>query len=148
MNLITKLQNIIKKDKRSIGQMGEDAAAKHLKNIGMRILHSNWRHGQLEIDLICQDGDTIVFVEVKTRNSKGLTSPIEGVNQHKKNALLRAAKTWLTVNNAWEKPCRFDVVGVLYDAQDSKPNFHVEYYDNAFDLSAIMGSGNSSWQPW
>ncbi len=148
MKLVDKLFGIIKRDKASIGKAGEDAAASYVKAKGMRILHRNWRHGRLELDMICEDGETLVFIEVKTRKSQGITSPTEGISKHKRTTLLRAAKAWLTANDAWHRPCRFDVVGVLYDANDPKLKFHVEYYDNAFDLSTAMGSSNTSWQPW
>ncbi len=148
MKLVKQLLNNIKKDKKYIGNAGEDAAANYLKAKGMRILHRNWRHSQLEIDLICESEDTIVFVEVKTRKAQGITMPTEGINQRKIQSLLRAAKTWLSINDMWHRPCRFDVVGVVYDANAEKLIFNVEHYDNAFDISSIMGGGNSSWQPW
>ncbi len=146
MTLMDNIRNILKKN--DIGKTGEDAAADYVKVKGMRILHRNWRHGRLELDMICEDGETIVFVEVKTRKVHGITSPVEGISKHKRATLLRAAKTWLTTHNAWHRPCRFDVIGILYDAKDANLKLRVEYYDNAFDLNAAMGGGNASWQPW
>lgn len=53
--------------KAALGRAGEDAAATLLHSHGMCILARNWRSGPLELDLVCREGDTLVFVEVKTR---------------------------------------------------------------------------------
>ncbi len=135
--------------KGQIGAMGEDAVAKYIQKQGLRILERNWRHGRLELDIIAEDGDILVFIEVKTRQMCGKTSPVEGITAHKRASFLRAVKSWLSLHDAWNRPCRFDVAGVLYDAQD-QTSLQVEYYDNAFDFSTdkTLGGGNSSWQPW
>ncbi len=135
--------------KGKIGAMGEDAVVKHVQKRGMRILERNWRHGRQELDIIAEDGDTLVFIEVKTRQVLGKTSPIDAMTAHKQANFLQATKSWLSLHNAWHKPCRLDVAGVLYNAKEQ--NFlQVEYYDNALDLSSgtALGGSNSSWQPW
>ncbi len=135
-------------NKKQIGTMGEDVVARYVKKRGMRILERNWRHGRLELDMVCEEGDTLVFIEVKTRQIDGKTSPIEALTVQKKANFLRAAKAWLSKHDAWNKPCRFDVAGVLYNIQEQ--SHRVQYYDNAleFSSSTTMGSCNSSWQPW
>ncbi len=134
----------------SIGSKGEDEVAKYVRKRGMRILARNWRHGRLELDMICEDGDTLVFIEVKTRQLHGKTSPIEGINAQKRTNFLNAAKSWLSKHDAWHRPCRFDVAGVLYSINEQNTTWQVEYYDNALDFSAstAVGGRNSSWQPW
>lgn len=126
------------------GQHGEDAAEAHLLTLGMRILARNWRRGRLELDIICAEGDTLVFVEVKTRAADGMAAPADALTPRKRAALIRAAQTWLSEHDAWHRPCRFDVVSVL----DDGAHLTLEHYRHAFDLSAPLGGGNPPWQPW
>ena len=96
-----------------IGFMGERAAAEHLRREkGYTILRRNWRHERDEIDLICRDGEALVFVEVKTRAAHALVGGYDAVNKRKKRAVLRAARAY--VAGLAEKPrtLRFDVVEV------------------------------------
>jgi putative endonuclease len=92
---------------------GEDAAARYLAGQRVRILHRNWRIKAGEIDLVAKDGRTLVFVEVKARNSREVAEPFEAVNYWKQVRLRRLAEAYI----AFEKPdfdsCRFDVVSVF-----------------------------------
>ncbi len=150
MNFLHKLIKTKNNDKFNIGNAGEEAVAKYVKARGMRILYRNWRHGRFELDMVCKDGDTVVFLEVKTRKIQGITQPLEGISPKKRISLTQAARAWLMTHEAWHEPCRFDVAGVLYDAQEQNPTLEVKYYDNAFDFSphSTMGGSNTSWQPW
>ena len=94
--------------------------------------------------MVCREGHTVVFVEVKTRKACGLATPEEGITVRKKAALQRAAQHWLQSHNAWDKACRFDVVAVL----DHGGHFTLEHYRHAFDFSAPLGGGHTAWQPW
>lgn len=113
-----------------LGKAGEDAAVSLLKRKGMRILERNWRAGKLEIDIIAQDSDMIVFVEVKTRKSSKISSPLDAVNYHKRQNLIKAAKQWLSTNQAWDLAARFDVVAII--AQNGQI-LNVEHISNAFE---------------
>lgn len=126
------------------GQRGEEAAAGHLVRKGCRIIERNWRQGGLELDIICMDGDTIVFVEVKTRAARGLTAPHEALTAEKRRRLIRAARAWLAATNNWHSPCRFDLVCVTHTDKTST----LEHIANAFDLTETLGGGNAAWQPW
>ena len=53
--------------KQKIGNLGEDLAATHLEKQGFKLIARNWRKGSYELDIICADRETLVFVEVKTR---------------------------------------------------------------------------------
>ncbi len=138
--------------KQRIGQGGENASVSYLKKQGMRILYRNWRHGSLEMDIIAEDAQGIVFVEVKTRKNKSMASALEGVHYKKRASLLKAAQIWLTLHEAWEKPCRFAVAAVTYEEQPYL-TYSVEFYDNAFDFNSqsfantALGGGNTPWQP-
>lgn len=74
----------------ALGRAGEEAAATLLHARGMRILARNWRSGPLELDLVCREGDTLVFVEVKTRGPGSLGSALEAVGPRKRQSLIRA----------------------------------------------------------
>ena len=96
-----------------VGPMGERAAAAHLQQVlGFTVLRRNWRHGRDEIDLICRDGEALVFVEVKTRAAHALVGGYQAVNRRKKRALLRASRAYLA--QLVEKPLtiRFDIVEI------------------------------------
>lgn len=138
------IQQAAQRAARQVGQLGEDAAAAHLQKKGLRVLARNWRHGRLELDMVCTEGHTVVFVEVKTRKAGGMTSPQEALTPRKQNALLRAAQHWLNTHEAWDKSCRFDLVAVL----DHGAHFTLEHYQNVFEFSAPVGGRHASWQPW
>lgn len=112
----------------NLGQKGEDFARSLLLSLGYRFLEKNWRSGHLEIDLIFEDGEEIVFVEVKTRSSDIFGGASEAVTTAKKSRLLRAAQLWLCAHDFWERPCRFDVVCLTR----RENGFNAEHYINAF----------------
>lgn len=126
------------------GSAGEDAAAAFLERAGVRILHRNWRSGHLELDIVCLYEGFLVFVEVKTRAINGMTHPAEHVGPAKRRHLIQAARRYLAVNSAWERPCRFDVVCVWKEGRE----YRVEHYPDAFELADTLGGGNAAWQPW
>lgn len=127
-----------------LGRKGERSAALLLSNAGMRILEKNWRKGSFEIDIICNDKDTLVFVEVRTRKQGGLTPPEETLTPSKRQHIISAAQLYLTHIDIWDMPCRFDVVCIIA----KKTMLELEHYRNVFELSEIMGSSNTYWQPW
>ena len=98
------------------GAEGEDAAAALLSRLGWKILHRNWRAGHLELDIVAEEQDVLVFVEVKTRAGNGLQRPFEALTAVKKERLCRAAQAWLDTYKAWDRPCRFDLVSVTSQA--------------------------------
>ncbi|MDQ7836136.1 MAG: YraN family protein [Humidesulfovibrio sp.] len=123
-----------------LGRRGEDAAERLLAGKGLRILERNLRLGRLELDLVCEEGDTLVFVEVKTRAEGSLATPAEGLTSQKRSRLLRAAQAYLTRHDLWHRPCRLDLVAVLFRAGSLH---HIEHTPDAFSADAP-----GSWQPW
>jgi len=91
---------------------GEAIAAWVLRFKGYRIEARNWRCPQGEIDLIAWDGDTLVFVEVKTRSSGAAGDPEDAVDSRKRRQLVRLADIYLARLAAETPPCRFDVVAI------------------------------------
>lgn len=96
-----------------LGALGEELAAGHLTGKGMTILERNWRCRYGELDLIAQDGDTVVFVEVKTRSGRGYGTPAEAVTFAKQGRIRRLAGLWLTAQPRGWRQVRFDVVAIV-----------------------------------
>ena len=104
-----------------LGERGERLAAKELERRGYRILKRRWRCRLGEIDLIARDGDTLVFVEVKTRRRNHMAAgplPQESVGYHKRRKLVQLAYAYLAAKRLREADTavRFDVVGVTISA--------------------------------
>jgi putative endonuclease len=95
------------------GELGERAAKKHLKRLGLKFLTANFRTSRGEIDLIFRDRDCLVFVEVKTRSSEEWTRPAAAVNAERRRRLTRAALDYLRLLRNPLVKVRFDIVEVL-----------------------------------
>lgn len=126
------------------GVVGEDAAAKLLAGKGMRIIARNWRHRSLELDIVAEEGDTLVFVEVKTRAATGRQQPHEALTPAKRTALTKAAAHYLGEHDLWHRPCRFDLVSVFMHANTPV----AEHIPHAFELSLPAHRRDTAWQPW
>lgn len=115
----------------SLGRRGEELARRFLKKKGYKILETNYRGRLGEIDLIAQDGDCLVFVEVKTRSSMAFGHPLESINPRKQHQLTKAAGEYLSGCGGEVRFCRFDAVSVLLSGED-EPRF--ELIKNAFEI--------------
>jgi len=115
------------------GDLGEEAAARYLESRGIRVLERNWRHRQWELDLICRDGDTLVFVEVKTRKANSMATPADAMTRSKRMRLVKAASHYLSKNNLWDEPCRFDLASVTATGT----GMAVDHIENAFDATGL-----------
>lgn len=113
---------------RLLGDRGEREAARVLRRQGMRILLRGYRTPRGEIDLIARDGDTLVFIEVKTRR-QGV--PAEAVTPEKQRRLTLAAYHFLKHHQLLEQRCRFDVVAIVWPDLDRPPT--IEHIRNAFE---------------
>ncbi|HYJ06587.1 MAG TPA: YraN family protein [Chthoniobacterales bacterium] len=85
-----------------------------------------------EIDVVCRDGDTLVFVEVKTRTREDYGRPIESIDRDKRKRISRGGLAWLRLLNDPDILFRFDVVEVII-AEGAEPR--LELIRNAFALS-------------
>src|SRR6476659_4077881 len=101
---------------RAAGQRAERLAADHLRSLGLRLVETNYTCKGGEIDLVCEDGDTLVFVEVRARSSASFGAPEETVRAVKQRRLIHAARHYLTTRRCEDRACRFDVVAVEGDA--------------------------------
>lgn len=111
-----------------VGKMGEDIAVRFLTGKGYTMLERNWRHKKAEVDMICMDGDVLVFVEVKTRSSMLYSAPTDAVTEHKMRMLVDAASVYMDqIGHDWE--IRFDVVSILLL---NEANYEVDHHRDAF----------------
>jgi putative endonuclease len=115
---------------KSLGDRGEDAAAKFLKRHGYHILARGLDSRLGELDIVAVDGRTVVFVEVKTRRSDEAGDPAEAIDQRKEQRMTQAALGYLKANRLLEYASRFDVVAVTWPIDARRPT--IEHYKNAF----------------
>jgi len=96
----------------SLGQWGEEQAARFLRRRGMKIVERNLRTPVGEIDIIARKGKTLVFAEVKTRRGGEFGAPQEAVGAAKQRQILRAASWYLNDRDWHDLQPRFDVLAV------------------------------------
>lgn len=113
-----------------IGDMGENAAEKYLKNKGYTVVERNYRCRSGEIDIIAKDNKYIVFAEVKTRGINSLERPGAWVDRKKQKKIITAAYMYLDENVTDLQP-RFDVIEVVYD-NVTRMIISVEHIEDAF----------------
>ena len=118
----------------NIAKIGESLALKHLKARGCEILAQNYRVRRGEIDLIAQDGEFIVFVEVKTRRSLRFGLPQAAVTLQKQRQISKVALAYLQAQNLLDAPCRFDVIAIHLSPQLEL--LRLEQIESAFDFQA------------
>lgn len=113
----------------SIGARGETVAAAYLRRKGHRVIETNYRCRIGEIDIVCLDGDVLVFCEVKTRQTDSKGQPFESVTLRKQSKLRRLAEHYMLCRHGALRTCRFDVVSVRYGGSGEPDILHIE---NAF----------------
>jgi len=126
------IENLIRQwhARSDLGLRGEILAAKELKKLGYQILELRWRCRFGEIDIIAQDGDTVVIVEVKTRTRNDHFSPLDAVDTKKQRKLIRLAHAYAQTHLPDDVPIRFDVIAIT--ASPGKPP-EIEHLPNAFE---------------
>jgi putative endonuclease len=116
-----------------LGQRGETAAARYLKRLGYKIVGRSAQLRIGEIDIIAVDGRTVVFVEVKTRDSGVAGEPHEAVDLEKQKRLTRLALVYLKRHGLLETSARFDVVSILWPKHERRPK--IQHIKNAFEAT-------------
>lgn len=120
-------------DNRERGASGERLAAKFLRRRGYKVLYRNFRgRSGGEIDIVCRDGDTLVFVEVKTRTPSEFGRPFEAISREQQKRISRGALAWLRLLDNPDILFRFDAVEII-TGDNSPPK--IELIRNAFALS-------------
>ena len=108
------------------GIWGEELAAAFLREKGYVILERDWHSSHRDIDIIAQDGDTLVFVEVKTRRNRDVTDPLQAVDYRKLKNLRRAINHYVNYRKT-DQPWRFDVIAVVGTLGGAAPEIdHIE----------------------
>jgi putative endonuclease len=101
--------------KQRLGRRGEEIAAAYLQQQGYRLLIRNWRCSTGEIDVVAREGETLAFVEVRTRRGGGFGTPEESVTPAKQARLVELAQTYMQENGLMDENWRIDVVAVEMD---------------------------------
>ncbi|MFZ0614272.1 MAG: YraN family protein [Desulfobacterales bacterium] len=117
--------------RQQFGQAGESIAARFLRKMGYRIIEQNYRTVLGEIDIIAKDRDTLVFVEVKARNSGRYGNPKYAVTPRKQRKISMVALHYLKSTSQSRVKARFDVVAIRSAAAAPQ----IELIKNAFDLA-------------
>ncbi|HEX6538101.1 MAG TPA: YraN family protein [Candidatus Dormibacteraeota bacterium] len=98
-----------------VGHAGEAAAVRYLQDQGFRILARDWRSRLGQIDIVAEDGETLVLVEVKARRGTAFGLPQEAVDARKQKKLRTLLEVYRSQTHRREQPCRIDVVALLLD---------------------------------
>lgn len=117
--------------KQHFGQRGEDLAVRHLKKKGYKIIERNYRTRNGEVDIIARHKGRLVFIEVKTRQSRRYGHPKFAVTADKQRKISMVALEYLKKNHSLQTSARFDVVTV----QSSENGPVIEIVANAFELA-------------
>lgn len=107
-----------------IGNSGEIQAEKYLKDKKYKILTMNYKNILGEIDIVAKQKDTIVFVEVKKRETYVFCSPCEAVDKRKQSKIRKTAIYYLKQYKLMDSPCRFDVIEIVGE--------NINHIENAF----------------
>ncbi|MFV0470937.1 MAG: YraN family protein [Paludibacteraceae bacterium] len=110
-----------------LGNEGEAQAVAYLRNQGYKILHTNWKCRQWELDIVAQNGEMLVVVEVKTRSTDIFEHPQEAITPKKIKNIVNATQEYI-LQSDWQGETRFDVVSVIPRGQ----SFAIEHIEDAF----------------
>lgn len=115
--------------RREVGAKGENVAAEHLKKRGYKIIQRNFRCRQGEIDIIAQQGECLVFVEVRTKKSYGYGTPEESITIEKSERLISLAEGYIQTLDTPPQSWRIDVVAV--ELTPGNKTSRLEHIENA-----------------
>lgn len=115
-------------DNKFTGNLGEDLAVKYLKENGYKIIERNYRIRGGEVDIVAQDGEYLVFVEVKARNSYEYGPPAESMTKWKIRALIKTARFYVNKISWGDRPYRLDFIGI--DFAHDRENPKIEFIKN------------------
>ncbi len=116
---------------KATGKQGEDIAVSYLRSLKYRVLETNYRCPCGEIDIVALDGNTLVFIEVKTRRTASYGPPQVSVTPFKQRQISKAALNYLASRRLHDVSARFDVIGVVL--RTGRPL--LDHIRNAFDVA-------------
>ena len=111
-------------DHNQLGQQGENLAVTLLQKKGYSILAENWRFGKNELDIVAKIGNTIAFVEVKTRSTEFFGDPSQAVSPNKQKRTIQAANAYLEAHQI-DLEARFDIISIVVSNGKTKLD-HIE----------------------
>lgn len=107
------------------GKRGEDVAASFLLHKGYKILEQNFKKKHGDIDIVALDGETLVFIEVKTRYSKSYGPPLEAITPWLVRSLIRSAEFYKLLHPELPQRLRIDAIGVDYSDNSINPKIEL-----------------------
>jgi putative endonuclease len=119
---------VVKGAKKRLGKMGEELAARYLRERGYTIRERNWICPEGEMDIIAEEGNELVFVEVRTRRGRDFGTPEESITRRKRAKLIKVAEVYLQ-EHEWHGDWRIDFVAV--ELTRSGKLLRVELIENA-----------------
>jgi len=119
------------KERLELGKFGEELALRKIKSLGYKKIIRNFRCPLGEVDIIARDGDTLVFMEIKTRKGRSIDYAKEAVNAKKKRQISKVALAYMKATDCSDVRARFDVVAISLGR--GKPE--IEVIKNAFELA-------------
>lgn len=123
----------------AIGRKGEREAEQLLKAKGYRVMVRNWRAGKDEIDLVCCDGEVLVFVETRTRATGALVGGFDSIDKRKREALKRVCRAYVAKLKLQPSNYRLDVVEVEHEGGEILVARH---FENVALFGKSAGRGN------
>lgn len=114
------------KQKNRLGAWGEARAAAYLGAQGCALAEQNWRCAAGEVDLVVRDGESLAFVEVRTRRGERFGTPEDSITERKLAHMIAVAETYV-YEHGWEGNWRLDVVAVHADADGAAS---IKWYKN------------------
>jgi putative endonuclease len=118
--------------RQDLGKWGERVACAELERRGYAVLARRYRTRVGEIDIVCRDGQTVVFVEVKARADRRFGGGAAAITPSKQRRMAQMALDFLARSGLSDRPCRFDVVVVDVDAD----RVRIDVFANAFAVPA------------
>lgn len=127
--MICEILKLVKSQNKVTGNKGETLAAEYLEKKGYKIKERNFRTRFGEIDIVCSDGPTLVFVEVKTKIGHDFGEPEEMVNKRKLAQVKKMGEMYLQ-DKGLSVACRVDVVAIVL-ASDNEIE-RLEHYQGVY----------------
>ena len=118
-------------ERQALGRTGEDLAVAEIERLGYAVLDRRYRTRHGEIDIVAEEGDTVVFIKVKARATAERGTAAEAVTARKQRRVIAMALDYLSRRHLTHRRCRFDVVAIDGDGEGRR----LTLYRGAFDAS-------------
>jgi putative endonuclease len=123
-------------ENQELGRLGEELAADYLVKHSLKVLRRNVRRGTGEIDILALEGETVVFIEVKTSAATSPVRPEDQLTRTKKLHIARTALKFIQEKRLLNNRLRIDLLGIIIDAEGKAEFNHIK---NAFEPGEVIG---------